>query len=112
MCAQVGEEDWDQDGKTDLIRFVARAQSPVPVHSVKLLLQFSYTLKGAAYLRMHSLAYIHAASPLPGSTLAADGQLLLQQAMPLRAGTTLLRLDKPLLDSGALQDGSAVQVRT
>lgn len=42
---QVGEEDYNQDGKPDLIRFVASVQSPVPVNSIKLLLQFSYTLK-------------------------------------------------------------------
>jgi hypothetical protein len=37
-------------------------------------------------------------------------QLLLHQSVPLRAGTALLGLEKPLLDSAALLDGSAVQV--
>lgn len=42
---QVGEEDYNFDGKPDMIRFTARIASAMPVHSVKLLLQFNYTLK-------------------------------------------------------------------
>jgi hypothetical protein len=42
LLLQVGEEDYNFDGKPDMIRFVAAVQSPIPVHSVKLLLQFSY----------------------------------------------------------------------
>lgn len=45
LCMQVGEEDANHDGKPDLIRFVLTAQSRVPVHSVKLLLQMSYSLQ-------------------------------------------------------------------
>jgi hypothetical protein len=44
-AAQVGEEDYNQDGKPELIRFTATAQSRYPVNSFKLLLQFSYTLQ-------------------------------------------------------------------
>lgn len=32
-------------------------------------------LQGAARLKMYSLAYITAASPLPGSSFSADGQV-------------------------------------
>jgi hypothetical protein len=42
LLLQVGEEDYNFDGKPDMIRFVAAVQSPIPVHSLKLLLQFSY----------------------------------------------------------------------
>jgi hypothetical protein len=42
LLLQVGEEDYNFDGKPDMIRFVAAVQSPIPVHSMKLLLQFSY----------------------------------------------------------------------
>lgn len=42
---QVGEEDYNQDGKPELIRFTATAQSRYPVNSFKLLLQFSYILQ-------------------------------------------------------------------
>lgn len=45
LCAQVGEEDYNQDGKPELIRFTATAQSRYPVTSFKLLLQFSYALQ-------------------------------------------------------------------
>jgi hypothetical protein len=37
-------------------------------------------------------------------------QLVLNQKMPLPAGTALFGLEKPLLDSNSLLDGSAVQV--
>lgn len=77
-CTQVGEEDFNEDGRPDLIRFVARLHSPVPVHSVKLLLQFSYVLQGVGHLRMHSLAYISGASAQPGSSFSADGEVRLQ----------------------------------
>ncbi|WIA35027.1 hypothetical protein OEZ86_003518 [Tetradesmus obliquus] len=106
---QVGEEDYNFDGKPDMIRFVASVQSPIPVHSMKLLLQFSYATQGAARLKMYGLAYITAASPLPGSSFSADGQLLLHQLAPLPASSFTAALQKPLLDSSALLDGSAVQ---
>jgi hypothetical protein len=44
-CVQVGEEDYNQDGKPELIRFTATAQSRYPVNSFRLLLQFSYVLQ-------------------------------------------------------------------
>ena len=47
--AQVGEEDYNQDGKPELIRFTATAQSRYPVSGFKLLLQFSYVLKVSAH---------------------------------------------------------------
>lgn len=49
---QSGEEDMNFDGKPDMIRFIATAQSAVPVYGVKLLLQFRYQLK----VRMHPAA--------------------------------------------------------
>jgi hypothetical protein len=42
---QVGHEDWNLDGKADLLRFVAEVQSPIDVHSLKLVLQLSYALQ-------------------------------------------------------------------
>lgn len=42
---QVGEEDYNQDGKPELVRFTVTAQSRYPVNSFKLLLQFSYVLQ-------------------------------------------------------------------
>lgn len=44
-AAQAGEEDWNFDGKPEVIRFTARVSSAQPIHSVKLLLQFTYTLQ-------------------------------------------------------------------
>lgn len=108
-AVQVGEEDYNQDGKPEVIRFTATAQSRYPVNSFKMLLQFSYSLQGAVHLRMHGLAYLTAASPQPGSSFSADGELLLRQTMPLPATTVLLGLEKPLLDSATLVDGAAVQ---
>eukprot|EP00879_Flechtneria_rotunda_P010982 GHRR01011475.1.p1 GENE.GHRR01011475.1~~GHRR01011475.1.p1 ORF type:complete len:315 (+),score=105.62 GHRR01011475.1:284-1228(+) len=106
---QVGEEDYNQDGKPDMIRFIAAIKSPVLVSSLKLVLQFSYVLQGAARLRTFGLAYITAASPLAGSSYSADGQLLLQQLAPLSASGVSVNLNKPLSDSAALQDGAALQ---
>lgn len=45
LHSQVGEEDYNQDGKPELIRFTATAQSRYPVHGLKMLLQFSYVLQ-------------------------------------------------------------------
>ena len=45
VTVQVGELDPNQDGQPDIIHFKAKLASPTPVHSVKLLLQFTYTLQ-------------------------------------------------------------------
>jgi hypothetical protein len=47
LAMQVGEVDRNHDGKPDLIHFRARVSSTAPVHSLKLLLQFNYSLKVA-----------------------------------------------------------------
>ncbi|KAF8056360.1 TMEM231 [Scenedesmus sp. PABB004] len=90
-AVQVGEEDGNHDGKPDLIRFTARVRSPVPVHSCKLLLQFTYALQA----RRRRL-------------------LLLQQASPLPAGAVLVAPDKPLPDGaggpGALGGEAALDL--
>jgi hypothetical protein len=44
-CLQFGEEDYNQDGKPELIRITVTAQSQHPVNSFKMLLQFSYNLQ-------------------------------------------------------------------
>lgn len=76
--AQAGELDADFDGRPDAIHFTLRlAPSAAAVHSVKLLLQFSYALEGAAPLKIAGLAYVTAASPLPGAALHVDGQVCL-----------------------------------
>lgn len=41
----MGEEDYNFDGKPELIRFTITAQSRFPVNSFKMLLQFSYALQ-------------------------------------------------------------------
>lgn len=45
LLLQVGQEDWNLDGKPDLLRFVAEVQSAIDVHSLKLVLQLSYALQ-------------------------------------------------------------------
>lgn len=79
---------------------------PLPQSSWLLL---RLLLQGAAKLKMYGLAYITASSPQPGSSLSADGHLLLHQAAPLPASIMSAALDKPLLDSSAALGGAAVQ---
>jgi hypothetical protein len=49
---QVGEIDQNFDGKPDLIHFTARVATTAPIHSVKLLLQLTYTLQVRLRWRM------------------------------------------------------------
>eukprot|EP00877_Chromochloris_zofingiensis_P012890 jgi/Chrzof1/7855/Cz02g38290.t1 len=107
---QVGEEDYNFDGKPETIRFIARIQSATAVNSVKLLLQFQYSLKSAVRMKMYGLAYITFNSLLPGHGLVTDGQLVLQQLTPLPQYTYHDLYNTPLLNSSAYLDGTALQV--
>ncbi|GIL45719.1 hypothetical protein Vafri_2888 [Volvox africanus] len=75
---QVSEEDLNYDGKPDIINFSASIASSFPIHSVKALLQFKYSLTGNLQLDMSCLAYLTHSSPIQGSTLFTDGELVLQ----------------------------------
>lgn len=91
LLPQVGELDSNFDGKPDVIHFRARLPpGGPPVHSVKLLLQLTYALSGAARVKMHSLAYVAAASPLPGAALDVDGQVRAAVAARLSASVIAL----------------------
>lgn len=81
MCAQVGEEDYNQDGKPELIRFTATAQSRYPVNSFKMLLQFSYALQvKAVKLAVTSCWCLPQAIPLlPACAGTADAARTVQQ---------------------------------
>ncbi|GLC34480.1 hypothetical protein PLESTM_000203300 [Pleodorina starrii] len=75
---QVSDEDLNNDGKPDIINFRASVASSFPIHSVKALLQFTYSLAGNLQLDMYSLAYLAYSSPVQGDTLFTDGELVLQ----------------------------------
>lgn len=45
---QAAEEDFNDDGKPDVISIKVQAAPPHPVHSVKALLQFHYTISVSA----------------------------------------------------------------
>ncbi|KAI8474264.1 MAG: transmembrane protein [Monoraphidium minutum] len=101
VTVQAAEMDANFDGKPDAIHFTARLAAPGPVHSVKLLLQFSYTLQASARLKMYGLAYVEGASPLPGMALSVDGQLLLHQAAPLSRSSYSTTYNMPPLGEAA-----------
>lgn len=70
----------------------------------------------AASSKVHGLFFLglnhRFAGDVANVVVAASAlQLVLNQKMPLPAGTALFGLEKPLLDSNSLLDGSAVQVR-
>jgi hypothetical protein len=83
----VAELDANGDGRPDEIHFSARiATNGAAVHSARVLLQFTYELRGAAVqARLYALAHVAASSALAGARLSADGTLTLQQSGgPLR----------------------------
>lgn len=97
---QSGEIDTNNDGKPDMIEWLATVPSTVPIHSVKLLLQFTYYFRESypnLRLQMYSLAYIEASSPVPGGTLYADGELLFVQRNPLQEGSYYDVFNNPML---------------
>lgn len=72
---EVAELDYNNDGKPDVIDFRATVAGGSPVHGVKALLQFTYSLTGSLKLDMYSLAYLAYSSPLQGGALYTDGEL-------------------------------------
>ncbi|XP_038142830.1 transmembrane protein 231 [Cyprinodon tularosa] len=84
-AVSVREEDQNQDGKLDLLKF--QLQLPLKpeeqVYSVQLLLTFSYQLFRMSTVVMQSLAFVQHSSPVPGAKLFISGDLRLQQRTPL-----------------------------
>uniref|UniRef100_A0A7S0WWC3 Transmembrane protein 231 n=1 Tax=Pyramimonas obovata TaxID=1411642 RepID=A0A7S0WWC3_9CHLO len=85
---QATEQDINYDGKTDIIDVLVTSRGVTPVHSVKLLMGFDYSVEGEADLDMRTLAYLTHSSALPGSALYVDGDLRLKQREPLTAGSS------------------------
>ncbi|KAL0968233.1 hypothetical protein UPYG_G00264120 [Umbra pygmaea] len=81
----VREEDQNQDGKLDLLKF----QLDLPltpdeqVYSIQLILTFSYQLFRMSTVVMQTLAFVQHSSSVPGSQLFISGDLQLQQRNPL-----------------------------
>ncbi|KAG7473214.1 hypothetical protein MATL_G00093330 [Megalops atlanticus] len=79
------EEDLNRDGKLD--RLNLQIDLPLTpdeqIYSVQLLLTFSYQLYRMSALTMQTLVYVQHASPVAGSRLFVDGDLRLQQRVPL-----------------------------
>uniref|UniRef100_A0A8C6XZ94 Transmembrane protein 231 n=1 Tax=Naja naja TaxID=35670 RepID=A0A8C6XZ94_NAJNA len=79
------EEDSNQDGVTDLLRF----QLELPllpserVVGIQLLLTFSYELHRMSTFVMQSMAFLQSFSPVPGSQVFVNGDLKLHQRQPL-----------------------------
>ena len=70
------EEDNNFDGVPDIIdiRLTANGIESSAVHSVKMMMEFSYIVNESRIdLIMKSLAYANYASPLPGVGLYVDG---------------------------------------
>ena len=84
MKVSTTEEDVNFDGIPDVIdvRMTATGVNPVTaVHSVKVLMQFSYAVGNSRVdLKMKSLGYASFASPLPGVGLYVDGKVRLPSA--------------------------------
>ncbi|XP_056138192.1 transmembrane protein 231 [Lampris incognitus] len=81
----VREEDQNEDGKLD--RLIFRLKLPLKpeeqVYGVQLLLTFNYQLFRMSTVVMQTLAYIQHFSSVPGAQLYINGELRLQQRMPL-----------------------------
>ncbi|GBF99452.1 hypothetical protein Rsub_11938 [Raphidocelis subcapitata] len=108
---QVAELDANGDGVPDAVHFVAQLPSAGPaVHSVKLLLQFRYELRGGGlHVPSYALAFLEASSPLPGAALNADGWLELRQAAPLQRQAYESAYDSPLFTAPQSRGAAALQ---
>ncbi|KAG2432865.1 hypothetical protein HXX76_008597 [Chlamydomonas incerta] len=106
---QVSSIDVNDDGKADLITFQASMANAFPVHSVKALLQFHYSLTGHLQLDMYSFAYLAQTSPAPGAALFTDGELLLSSMNQLQDRNYNSRYNSPMLNSSTPSYSTAVQ---
>mmetsp|Transcript_7882 Transcript_7882/g.15352 ORF Transcript_7882/g.15352 Transcript_7882/m.15352 type:complete len:315 (-) Transcript_7882:171-1115(-) len=106
---KVGEEDYNHDGKPDVINFKIKLSSSYPVHSVKSLFQFKYSVNSKFKLEMYGLAYVSHSSAVPGGYLYTDGQLLFQQTNPITDKWFNTRYNTPILNSTQPTNASAVQ---
>eukprot|EP00899_Mesostigma_viride_P011468 jgi/Mesvir1/20321/Mv19911-RA.1 len=98
---QATEEDYNQDGLVDTIDIKLLAPAAEEVHSVKLLLGFTYELHERVDLTMQSAAFISESSPLPGKGLFVDGELKLRLREPLDDDDKHRRVyDQPVFDPG------------
>uniref|UniRef100_A0A8C4X199 Transmembrane protein 231 n=1 Tax=Eptatretus burgeri TaxID=7764 RepID=A0A8C4X199_EPTBU len=82
---KANEEDRNRDGKFDVLHFsleMPLASSEV-VLSADLLLTFSYQLHRMATVKLQGMMYASHSSPLPGSELHVNGDLMLTQRQPL-----------------------------
>jgi len=109
---QSGEEDYNFDGKPDVIEFNAQVQGGAPVYGVKALLQLRYQFKGTVRLKMYSLAYLSYSSPAPGGALYTDGELVLQQRSPITDRKYNGLYDSPMLSSNSPSFVQAVEGAT
>ena len=115
LAAEVGaaEEDLNQDGKVDRITLDVTAKGAKPVHAVKVLGQFKYSLSECGGLDMTGLAYVAEASGVPGAALSVDGALRLVQRDALSGGYRNVYQESvlhPGTVGGALQAGKTVNV--
>ncbi|GFR40099.1 hypothetical protein Agub_g651 [Astrephomene gubernaculifera] len=106
---EVSEEDINDDGKPDFINFRASIGAGFPIHSVKALLQFHYSLSGNIKLDMYSLGYLAHSSPVQGSVLFADGELVLQAKNQIRDRQYNAIYNVPMLNSTTPSVQVAVQ---
>ncbi|OWK15914.1 TMEM231, partial [Cervus elaphus hippelaphus] len=82
------EEDRNQDGKMDVLRFELELplQPTEQVLGVQLILTFSYQLHRMSTFVMQSMAFLQSSFAVPGSQLYVNGDLRLQQKQPLSCG--------------------------
>jgi len=86
VTAQAQEFDENHDGRPDVIKLSAAARgSPIPIHSAKILLDFSYRLKDSLRMFMSPTVYVEHSSPLAGAAMYTFGELSLRQRDPLTA---------------------------
>lgn len=94
----MGEEDYNFDGKPELIRFTITAQTRFPVNSFKMLLQFSYALQVSAHTPEQPSSVLNEPSHLESLSSSckqcgSSVQWLPHVACTLPAGSQQMMLD-------------------
>lgn len=85
---QASEQDFNMDGRVDVVDVKAVARGVGNVHGVKALLAFDYVIGGRVDLAMNGMAYAAHSSPLPGTGFFVDGYLRLDQRDAIPSGAT------------------------
>ncbi|KAI1904576.1 hypothetical protein AGOR_G00007050 [Albula goreensis] len=99
----VREDDHNKDGKFDRLnlRLDLPLRAEEQIYSVQMLLTFSYQIFRMSTVLMQTLLYVQHSSSVPGSQLYLNGDLRLQQRVPLGHRGVDTTYNVPVIDGNS-----------